>query len=379
MRRVVLLAAGTFALGLDAFIVAGLIPDISEQTGVAEAEVGQMVTVFTLSYAISGPLLSSVVRANAKTLLLASLLIFTLGNIASAVAESFALLLLSRVVAGVGAGLYSPTAAASAAQLVSPERRGRALSVILAGLSVGTVIGVPVGLVLAERLGWRSAFWWVSAIGAAAAVGVAIFVPQLHIPAPPDIRARLSTLTDRRVWPVVVVTLLFNIASLGLYTYIAPVLHATAGITSPTVFLWVWGLGGIVGALAIGLLIDRASSATQVMPVVIGLFVIATAAIAPAGGNLILVVAALGCWGAAGFASPPPQQHLLLERVPDRGAVAVAVNGSAIYLGSAIGSALGGMALNAGLPMRYLPPSAAAIATVALIGYLILVRRTGSR
>lgn len=379
MRRVVLLAAGTFALGLDAFIVAGLIPDISAQTGVAEAEVGQMVTVFTLSYAISGPLLSSVVRANAKTLLLTALVVFTLGNVASAVAESFALLLISRIVAGIGAGLYSPTAAASAAQLVSPERRGRALSVILAGLSVGTVVGVPVGLVLAERLGWRSAFWWVSAIGVVAAVGVAIFVPRLHIPAPPGIRDRLSTLTDRRVWPVVAVTLLFNIASLGLYTYIAPVLHATAGITNPTVFLWVWGLGGIVGALAIGALIDRAPSATQVMPLVIGVFIIATAAIAPVGGHLILVAVALGCWGAAGFASPPPQQHLLLERVPDRGAVAVAVNGSAIYLGSAIGSALGGAVLNAGLPMRYLPPAAAVIAAVALVGYLGMVRRSGNR
>ncbi|MBU3750668.1 MAG: MFS transporter, partial [Mycobacterium sp.] len=140
MGRVVLLAVGMFALGLDAFIVAGLIPDIAAQTGVAEAQVGQMVTVFTLSYAISGPLLSSIIKADAKTLLLAAMVVFTLGNVASAVADSFALLLASRVVAGVGAGLYSPTAAAAAASLVSPERRGRALSVVLAGLSVGTVV-----------------------------------------------------------------------------------------------------------------------------------------------------------------------------------------------------------------------------------------------
>lgn len=374
MRRVVLLAVGTFALGLDAFIVAGLIPDISAETGVSEAEAGQMVTVFTLSYAISAPLLASVLRANAKFLLLLAMVVFTLGNVASAMAESFAPLLISRLVSGVGAGLYSPLAAAAAASLVPPERRGRALSVVLAGLSLGTVIGVPVGLVLSDLVGWRWAFWWVAAIGLLAAIGIAASVPRLQLAAPPGIRARLATLTDRRVLPIVAVTLMFNIASLGLYTYVAPVLKATAGVSHPTVFLWVWGIGGIVGSLAVGTLVDRASSATRVMPAVIGLFIIAVAAITPAGTQLILVGVALACWGAAGFSSPPPQQHLLLERVPDRGAVAVAVNGSAIYLGSAIGSALGGAALQAGLPAQYLPPAAAAIAGAALICYLSAVR-----
>lgn len=373
MRRVLLLALGSFALGLDAFIVAGLIPDISAQTGIAEAEVGQMVTAFTLSYAVSAPLLSSLFSADAKTLLLASMLVFTLGNVLSATADSFALLLASRAIAGMGAGLYSPTAAATAAQLAPPEKRGRALSLMLAGTSVGTVVGVPVGLVVAAHLGWRSAFWWVAAIGVLAAVAITLFVPRLHIAAPPGFRARLSTLTDRRVTPIVLVTLLFNIASLGLYTYIAPILQATAGITQPTVFLWIWGLGGIVGAISVGTLVDRAASATRVMPAVLALSIAAAAVITPAGHAVVLVAAALACWGASGFASPPPQQHLLLERAPERGVVAVAVNGSAIYLGSAIGTALAGFALHAGVALRVLPPLAAGIAALSLLAYVTLV------
>ena len=205
-------------------------------------------------------------------------------------------------------------------------------------MSVGTVIGVPVGLMLAAQLGWRSAFWWVSAIGVLATAAIAIFVPRLHIPAPPGVAARLATLTDRRVTPIILVTLLFNIASLGLYTYIAPILQATAGITRPTMFLWVWGVGGIVGAVTIGALVDRAASATRSCRSSWSLFILAAAAITPAGSAPVLLAVALGCWGAAGFASPPPQQHLLLERAPDRGAVAVAVNGSAIYLGSTLGA-----------------------------------------
>ncbi len=372
-RTLPLLALGTFALGMDAFIVAGLIPDIAEQTGAEVAAVGQLVTVFTLCYAVSGPLLSSLLRADAKTTLLAAMIVFTIGNAASAVAESLPVLLLARAVSGIGAGLYSPTAAATAAALVPAEQRGRALSVVLAGLSIGTVVGVPTGLLLAGHHGWRSAFWFVAAVGAVAAVGIAALVPRVHLPVTAGVKARLATLVDRRVTPIVAVSLVFNIASLGLYTYLAGILRESAGITDLTVYLWIWGMGGIIGALTVGRLIDRVRSATRVMPGVLALFALSAALLVPAGTTHVLVAAALVGWGAAGFASPPPQQHLLLERAPDRGTVAVAVNGSAIYLGSAIGSALFGYALHAGLSVSALPPIAAAVSGLALLLYLAVV------
>ncbi len=376
-RILPLLALGTFALGMDAFIVAGLIPDIAEQTGAEVAAVGQLVTVFTLCYAISGPLLSSVLRADAKTLLLTAMVVFTIGNVASALAVSLPLLLVSRAVAGIGAGLYSPTAAATAASLVPPEQRGRALSVVLAGLSIGTVVGVPTGLLLAGHHGWRAAFWFVSAVGLVAAVGIARWVPRLDLPGIAGVRARLATFVDRRVTPLVAVSLVFNIASLGLYTYLAEILHAAAGVTDPTLYLWIWGIGGIIGALTVGRVIDQVGSATRVMPAVLMVFILAAALLIPAGSTLALVALALVGWGAAGFASPPPQQHLLLERAPDRGAVAVAVNGSAIYLGSAIGSGLFGYALHAGLRVEDLPPIAAGVCALALLIYLTVVVRRG--
>lgn len=375
MRKVLLLALGSFALGTDAFIVAGLIPDIAAETGVSEGLVGQMVTVFTLCYAVSGPLLSSLLRWDTRTLLLTAIAVFTVGNIASAVSDSLVPLLLSRAVSGIGAGLYAPTAAATAAALAPEHRRGRALSLLLAGLSVGTVIGVPLGLLMAANYGWRAAFWVISALGVVAAVGIAMLIPRLHLTTSPGIRARLSILVDRRVAPIVLVSLLFNIASLGLYTYIAPVLRATAGVTEPVPFLWAWGIGGIIGAFAVGVLIDRVSSAVRVMPAVAALLMLATAAIVPAGYTLVAVMIAVGCWGAAGFASPPPQQHLLLERAADRGTVAVAANSSAIYLGGAIGSGLAGSVLHLGLSATALPLIASAFAAGALTVYLVFVSR----
>ena len=375
MRRILLLALGSFALGTDAFIVAGLIPDISRETGVSEGLVGQMVSVFTLCYAISGPGLSSVLRMDTRRLLLTAIAVFTVGNIASALSDTLLTLLMSRAVSGIGAGLYSPTAAATAAALAPEGRRGRALSLLLAGLSVGTVIGVPLGLLMAADHGWRSAFWLISALGVIAAVGIAILIPRLQLTTSPGIRARLAVVIDRRVAPVVLVSLLFNIASLGLYTYIAPVLRTAAGVTQPIPFLWAWGVGGIIGAFTVGALIDRASGATRVMPFVAALLMVATAAIVPAGTVLFAVAIAVGCWGAAGFASPPPQQHLILERAADRGTVAVAANSSAIYLGGAIGSGLAGIALHLGLTAAALPVIASAFAAAALIVYLVFVAR----
>lgn len=374
MRKVVLLAIGTFALGMGTFIIAGLVPQIATASHTAESNVGQLVTVFTLCYAVSGPLLSATLtKLSTKTLLLASIVVFTLGNIGTAASHSFTVLLLSRAVAGIGAGLYSPTAAAAAAYLVPSHQRGRALSIILGGLSVGTVLGVPAGMFLARAHGWQSALWLLTGVGIAAGLGIARFMPQLQIGAPPGIKARLATLVDRRVTPIVLVSLLFNIASLGLYTYIAPVLRAVAGVTDPTLYLWIWGVGGIVGAFAIGPFIDRTASTSRVMLIVLAMLTVSIAVITPAGGVIAILCAALAVWGAAGFGSPPPQQHLLLERAPDRGAIAVAVNASAIYLGSAIGSSLGGIALDAGVSARTLPLFASGFVVLAAVVYVALV------
>lgn len=209
-----------------------------------------------------------------------------------------------------------------------------------------------------------------------AGIGIFRLVPKIPLKGAPSIRTRLATFVDARVAPIVFVSLIFNIASLGLYTYIAPILQQTAGITNITLYLWVWGLGGIMGAFSVGAWIDRSSSATRVMPFVLMIFIMATLSIPLAGGVLWMVLMAMAFWGAAGFASPPPQQHLLLARAPDRGTVGVAANSSAIYLGGAIGTFLGGAALHHGVSLEDLPKFASGIAFLALMVYtLIVVRR----
>src|SRR5699024_8139386 len=166
-----------FALGFDAYIVAGLIPGISETYNKDISQVGQAVSIFTLFYAVSAPVFSSILAGkNIKKVLLYSMLIFTIANGFTAIAPTFLLLLISRAVAGIGAGLFSPLAVAASTQFVPPEKRGRALGLTVGGMSIGTVLGVPVGLYISELYDWKITMWTLVVIGIIAIVGMIILL-----------------------------------------------------------------------------------------------------------------------------------------------------------------------------------------------------------
>ncbi|MFF8785310.1 MFS transporter [Streptomyces sp. NPDC015125] len=378
VRKVWLLTLGAFTLGLDAYVMAGVLPVLADDIGTRVSLAGQLVTVFTLAYALSAPLVAGLLPGvRPRALILAALAVFTLGNGATALAPSLGTLLLARVVAGAGAGVYSALSTAAAAALVPPERRGRALALVMGGMSAGTVLGVPIGVLLAEHTGWRATMWLLTGLGAGALAGLAALLPS--VPAGPvvPVRARLTALTDRAVAPVVAVSFLAAVASLGLYTYLAPVLAAAGGVGEVAPYLWAWGAGGVLGSALAGPLVDRSGRARMVTGGVLAVIVPALALLpALAAAALPGAVVTLVAWGAAGWALQVPQQHRLLALRAERGTIALALNNSALYLGSAVGSALGGLALGAGLAPYALPWVAAGVAAAGLALHLAAGRRS---
>ncbi|MGW7556081.1 MFS transporter, partial [Streptomyces rimosus] len=174
MRKVWLLALGAFALGLDAYVMAGLLPVVAGDLRASVSLVGQMVTVFTLAYAVAAPLVAGLMAGvRPRVVIVVALGVFTVGNAVTALAPSLGALLAARVVAGAGAGVYAALSTAAASALVPGERRGRALALVMGGMSTGTVLGVPVGVLLAGHAGWRSTMWLVTGLGAVALVGLA--------------------------------------------------------------------------------------------------------------------------------------------------------------------------------------------------------------
>ncbi|MFI5844580.1 MFS transporter [Catenuloplanes sp. NPDC051500] len=406
MRAAAVLALGTFALGADAYLTAGLLLPIASDFGASPAAAGQLVTAFTLAYALAAPPLAVLLPGGSRRVLGVALVAFVIANAAGALATSLPFLFATRILAGAAAGVFSPLAATTAAALSPPAHRGRALSLVLAGLSGGSVAGVPAGLLLARHGDWTTAFWLVTALGLAALAALVVALPATNGGRPSDAvgggcalaatdpsrrhgtvggdRARPATrvrspavslgeraaaLRDRRVAVVVAVTVLQTIASLGAYTYLAPAL-ATAGISDPAPHLCAWGAGGLLGSLAAGPLLDRGLRPRRLAIVLLavlagaltmfGLAVAArSASTGPAlpfagAGTAVTVIACLA-WGAAGWAFVVPQQHRLLQDHHGAGAAAVGANSSATYLGGAIGAALGGAALGAGLPPAAIP------------------------
>lgn len=372
MRRLWPFVLGSVALGLDAYVVAGLLPAIAAALGTPEATVGLGVAAFTGSYAVVGPLLAGKAGQQSRRSLIIALLVFTLANLATALSPTIWVFLASRVVAGAAAGVYSPLSSAVAAEIVGPERRGRALALVLAGLAVGTVFGVPIGLVLAQYWDWRAAILLIVVVGGVALSGIALRggdLPAIPASSPAD---RLRSITRPKNLLTVTVTLLTGVASLGLYTYLTVVLSGGALAAHQNIAIWVWGLGGAVGALGIGLLADR-HDPLRLSAVILGGLTCALLGMTQ-GQVPVLVVVSLFVWGLCGWASLAPQQQVLIQANPADGATAVAANASANYLGSALGAAAGSLLVAAHATPAVLSGSAAAVAALALCCQLVRQR-----
>ncbi|UTH75358.1 MFS transporter [Chromobacterium sp. IIBBL 290-4] len=364
MRNVYWIGLGAFALGMSSYVTAGLIPLLERDLGVSAASAGQFVTAFSLAYGLGSPLFAALLPASRQRLgLLLALAAFTLANAASAVCASFGALLIARAAAGAGAGVYLALGIAAAATLAPSGKRGQALAIIMAGMSAGTVLGVPLGILLAERIGWPAAMWLITLLGALSFIGLGRALPPLPASASPSLAQRLALLRNGRLVSVILVSFLAAIASLGLYTYLAAVLNGERIALS----LWVWGLGGIAGSLLIGPLADRYPARTLLLFILAGL-TLSLAALSPALAlHPLWALPPIAIWGAVGWALQVPQNQELISESGHHGAIAVALNESALYLGGAAGAGLGGIALAYGLPAWLLPPAAALIGLCALI------------
>ncbi|MFF2797065.1 MFS transporter [Lysinibacillus xylanilyticus] len=347
MKNVLLLSFGMFALGFDAYVIAGLLPGISDTYQKSTSQVGHAVSIFTLFYAISAPLFSSLLAGKPiKKILIWSMLIFTIANSITALAPTFSILLLSRAIAGTGAGLFSPLAVAASSKFVSSDKRGRALGLTIGGMSMGTVLGVPLGIYISNLFDWKLTLWLLVIIGVTSVLCMYIFLPNFPTTPPPTVNERLKMFLDKRVTITVCITFFASVASLGLYTYLSPLLEEMTSSSNLTMYLWAWGFGGLFGSLMIGYLIDYFEKPKFLVSIILFTLTLSIICI-PLMINLpILKYLPFFIWGAMGWACQAPQQHILLSYQPNNGSSAVALNSSVNYLGSAIGASLGGIVLS---------------------------------
>ncbi|MFE0146039.1 MFS transporter [Nonomuraea sp. NPDC059007] len=334
------LAVGNFAVGTGMFVTAGLLPPISRDLHISVAAAGQLATVFALAYAILSPVLAALTaRVPRKRLLVIALAVFILGNALTAIAPTYPLILATRVIAAAGAAMFTPTASGVANALTSPERRGRALALVMGGLSVSSAIGVPLGTWLGGAGGWRSTIWLVVALGVVGLVGVAVLVPEVVIPSSGRLRDRFAPLADRGVAAVLMTQLLMFSAGFTAYTYIGSLFD----LSLPAV-LWAWGLGGIIGNQLGGRLTDAYGPRRMVfLSLVAATVFLALIPVANLSLPIALVWAFL--WGTVGWLMAPAQQYRTVAAVPGSVPIGLGLLSSAQYAGLFVAGLTGGLAL----------------------------------
>ncbi|MFC4052444.1 MFS transporter [Actinomadura syzygii] len=366
--RVLVLALGTFAVGTDAFVVAGVLPSIAASLHIGIAAAAQSVTVFCLAYAVLAPVLATLTGAwPRRRALLTGLLVLAAGNAATALAPSYGALLATRLPAAVGAALFTPAAAAAATTLTAPQHRARALSYVLVGLVSATALGVPAGTLLGGMISWRTTMWLSALLAALAAAALALWLP--HVPQPPRIglRTRLAPLGDRRVTALLATTVAISIGNYLFHTYIAVILSPVTGgdTTSLAVLLLVGGLAATAGVLVTAAWADRFGP-RRVIAAVTGALAVCLV-LAPAAISLGPAVAAvlMAACGFAAWSTTVPQQHRLIAAAPHSAPLAVALNAAAVYASAAMAGGTGGLVLD-GFGPTALPWAAAGCVLLGL-------------
>ncbi|MGO4380720.1 MFS transporter [Pseudoduganella sp. RAF53_2] len=346
-KRLLFLASGMFAIGTDSFVVAGILAPVAASLNVSVALAGQMVTIYALSYALLSPVIAAAAASwPRKQLLLAGLAVFVLGNVITAVAPSIELVLASRFLAGLGAAMFSPTATATGASLVPAEQRGRALAIVIAGLSSATALGAPMGTFIGGLLDWRATMWFVSAIGAAAFIGLAWRLPSISAPPAVSLAQRLKPLGDARVLLTLATTLLVYGGLFLVYTYVGLGFDRATGGDGRVLagLLLLWGVASTVGNLLAGRLTDRFGS-RRIINFAIAVLAVDFALLPWTSASLLTAVPALIVWGLAGWGMLVPQQHRLISITPSAAPLLLGLNSAALYVGVSMSGLVGGAAI----------------------------------
>jgi predicted MFS family arabinose efflux permease len=374
-RAVATMSAGTFAIGTDTFVMAGLVGDIALEWGITVGAAGMAVTAYSLSIAVGAPLLAAVLGGRPlRALLVGSLSLFAAVELVAVLASGWGAFLVARVAAALPAAVYAPAATAAAVAAVPDKQRGRALAAMVGGASLAMTVGAPVGVLLAAASSWRAPFGLTAVLAAGAAMALLRCESRSPALARTSVGERLRPLRSPELVGTLGVTLLTMAASSVLYTYLGVLVDGTVGTGGIGLVMAAFGIGGLVGTWCGGSVADRWGSRASVLVATVALAVVGP--MISAADTVTAVALAVG-WGVASWGIVPAQQHRLLglgptvgpspasvvptrvlrinaaaEQGGDPQVISLALNSSAIHLGSALGALLGGIVLDMGAADR---------------------------
>lgn len=374
------LAAGAFGIGVTEFAPMGLLPVIAADIGVSIPAAGLLISAYAIGVMLGAPLMTLTTgRLPRRTLLIGLTAIFTVGNLVAALSGSYAMLLFARIITSLNHGAFFGVGSIVAASLVPPQRQAGAVAAMFMGLTIANVIGVPLATWAGEVMGWRASFWGIAALGVLTITALRLTLPKLPAPADGDARSELRVLVRTPVLAALGLTVVGASAMFTVFTYITPILrdqtHGSIGFV--TGMLVLYGVGLTIGNWLGGRFADRSVDRTLIVTLaaLTGILVAFAFAMPFAAPTAVLIF----LWGIASFALVPPLQVRVMSAAADAPNLASSMNIGAFNLGNAIGAALGGGVIAAGLNLPFVPIAGAAASGLGLFAVLISSRDASSK
>ncbi|QQB15074.1 MFS transporter [Brevibacterium casei] len=367
------LAIGGFGIGLTEFVIMGLLPEVAADFAVTETVAGYLISGYALAVALGAILITvALTRVNRKTALIGLMVLFIIGNALSALAPTYEMMMIGRIVAALCHGAFFGIGSVVAAGLVAPNRQAAAISMMFAGLTSANVLGVPLGTFLGQAAGWRSTFWAIAIIGIIALVGIVTLIPRDagRATATGSILGEFRIFRTPQVWASILLTVLGYGGMFGAFTYMAFTLTGVSGFAASTVpwLLVLFGVGLFIGNFLGGRAADRSLGAT-LLTLLIGLVVI-LAVFSQVAGSQPATIIALFLMGGFGFATVPALQMRIMNHSGTAQTLGSGANIAAFNVGNAFGAWVGGLTIAAGL--GYASPLWAG-ALVTLAGLVVFV------
>lgn len=346
--RVYILAISAFIVGIVELIIGGILDQIAADLHISISKAGQLISVFSLAFAISSPvLLNATAKIERKKLYLWTLFFFLIGNVMAVFSPNYTVLLLSRIVSAGAASLLIVLSVTIASNLVKPEYKGRAIGVIYMGVSGSLVLGVPLGMTLGNLYGWRAPFVLISALTVVAAASIFFFLKET----PPNpivpLREQLNTLRNAKIISAQFISILMLTGHLTLYAYFTPFLQSALHLDSTmiSVMYFVFGLAAVVGGGMGGFASDKLGIGRSILTIIplfaVAMILMPMATKAPFWLFLVVMI----IWSALSWSISPAQQSYLIQIAPKTADIQLSINNSASHIGIAAGSAIGGIVI----------------------------------
>lgn len=362
-----ILALSSFAIGTTEFVVLGLLPDVAGDLGVTIPQAGWLVTGYALAVAIGAPIMAvSTAHLRRRSALILLMGLFILGNLLCAIAPNYWVLMIARIVTALCHGAFFGIGSVAAANLVTPDRKARAVALMFTGLTLANVLGVPLGTAFGQAYGWRAPFWAVVVLGAVSLIGLMVVMPKSETAPKSNILSEISALRGAGLWLSLAMTMFFSAAMFALFTYIAPILRDVTGVSPQGVTwtLFLIGIGLTAGNLLGGRLADWRLGTS--LAGIFGAIAITSAVFSLSSQALIPAEITLFIWALATFAAVPALQIGVVRYGKDAPNLVSTINIGAFNLGNALGAWVGGTAIDSGFSLSQVPLAAAVLALIGL-------------